>query len=280
MPPLHELAPEDFSLARPLFTPLAHHLVIDSILAGQTPGRVFVDNTHQPQTAVAWFKRRLLLAGNPGSDSLQHALAALLADVYIPSMIAAGLGSSAFSLVYRPGWEPAMAVLLAGKDAFAGRRLCFRLDPAGRAWEPALPPGLTLRAVDAALLADPHIENLEYVTDEMVSERPSVADFLAKSFGACALDGSRIVGWCLTEYNTGGRCEVGIETAEAYQRRGLARATAVATIGEAVARGYSEIGWICDANNRPSIAAAQSLGFQLWREDPTFYVFFNRAPHV
>ncbi|MBK8989339.1 MAG: GNAT family N-acetyltransferase [Chloroflexi bacterium] len=272
---LHELAPEDLVRARPLFTPLAHHLAIESILAGLTPGRVFVDDARRPKTAVAWFKRRLFLTGDRSRAAVNRALADLLTDVYYPAMLASGLGNGAFTLVFTPGWERVMDVVLAGKEPLTGRRLCFRLDPARHAWEPALPPGFTLRPVDADLLADPTVVNREYVAEEMVSERPSAADFLAQSFGVCVLDGPRIVGWCMSEYNTGGRCELGIETADAYQRRGLARATATAVIREAVRRGYTEIGWICDADNQPSIAAAQKLGFQLWHEDPTYYAFFD-----
>jgi RimJ/RimL family protein N-acetyltransferase len=275
MTTLHELAPETFSLARPLFAPLAHHLALESILAGLTPGRVFVDDERKPKTAVAWFKRRLFLTGDRSRESINRALADLLTKVYYPDMRAGGLAFGAFTLVYTPGWERVMDVVLAGKEPLIGQRLCFHLDPTRHSWEPSPPPGFTLRPVDAALLADPQIANPDYVTEEMVSERPSVADFLAKSFGTCVLDGPRIVGWCMSEYNTGGRCELGIETADDYQRRGLARATAVATIREAAVRGYTEIGWICDGDNHPSIATAQNLGFQLWHEDPTFYAFFD-----
>ena len=174
MTALIELEPADFARTRPLFTPLTHHVAIESILAGHTPGRVFVDDAHKPKTAVAWFKRRLFLTGDRSREGVNRALAALLADIYYPTMIAAGLGNGAFTLVYTPGWERVMDVVLAGKDPLVGRRLCFRLDPTRQNWRPALPDGLALRPADAALLADPQVENLEYVTDEMVSERPSV----------------------------------------------------------------------------------------------------------
>lgn len=275
MTALIELEPTDFAHARPLFAPLTHHLAIESILAGLSPGRVFVDEVRRPKTAVAWFKRRLFLAGDRSRDTVNLALSNLLTDVYYPHMLASGLGNGAFTLMYTPGWERVMDMVLAGKDPLIGQRLCFRLDPTGRAWQAPLPAGFALRPVDAALLADPHIENLDYVTEEMVSERPSVEDFLAKSFGTCVLHGARIVGWCMSEYNAGGRCELGIETADEYQRRGLARAAAFAVIRAAAERGYSEIGWICDADNQPSVATAQNLGFQLWHEDLTYYAFFD-----
>lgn len=278
--PFFALEPERFTLCRDLFAPLSHHLVIESILAGLTPGRVFVDDRERPETAVAWFKRRLFFAGQPRAAA---DLNRLITDVYYPEMTGQGLNESAFTLVHTPGWERVMDVVLAGKEPLTGERRWYHLDPAGRDWEPEVTAGFTLRPVDAALLADPAIQNPDYVCDEMVSERPSVADFLDKSFGYCVIHQNEIVGWCMSEYNVKRRCELGIETAEAYQRMGLARATAVATIKEAVTRGYQEIGWICDADNQPSIALAEHLGFTLGEANPTLVVFFdpmiNRGVH-
>ncbi len=61
----------------------------------------------------------------------------------------------------------------------------------------------------------------------MTSERPS-EDFLRRSFGQCLVHNGAIAGWCLSEYNSGPRCEVGIAVAEPYQRRGLATTMAIA----------------------------------------------------
>ena len=61
-----------------------------------------------------------------------------------------------------------------------------------------------------------------------MSERPSVADFLARSFGYCLVHENQIIGWCMSEYNNGNRCELGIETAAPFRRRGLAAESATA----------------------------------------------------
>ena len=272
---MFELQQAQFEETQSLFTPLSHHLAIESILAGLTPGRVFVDNVERPRTAVAWFKRRVFLAGNRTDDAVNLALNRLFTDVYYPEMKAAGLRQSAYTLVYTPGWERAMDVVLARKDPMRGQRLCYRLDPSKTDWKVRVPREFKLRWVDAALLADDSLTNLDYVTNEMVSERPSVEDFLEKSFGTCVVQGNEVVGWCMSEYNTGTRCELGIETAELVQRQGLVTATASATMREAARRGCTEIGWLCEAENKPSQALARKLGFSLFRADDTYYAFFD-----
>ncbi len=57
----------------------------------------------------------------------------------------------------------------------AATRCYYRLDARNREWVTAVPDGLQLRRVDASLLADSTLNNLDWVTEEMVSERPSVA---------------------------------------------------------------------------------------------------------
>lgn len=272
---MEELQQTQFKLTRPLFMPLTHHLALEAILAGTAPGRIFVDDVRKPRTAVAWFQHRVFLAGNRSDVVINQALNQLFTDTYYPEMHVLGLAQSAFTLVYTPGWERVMTEVLAGKYPMRGRRLYYRLDPTRHNRQPRLPKGLQLRAVDAALLADTRLVNPDYVTDEMVSERPSVTDFLEKSFGFCLVQGAEIVGWCMSEYNTATACELGIEIAEPWRRRGLAAAVASATICEAVSRGYTEIGWICEADNHASMSLAQKLGFALVHADDTYFAFID-----
>ncbi len=117
---MHELQQAQFEETRSLFTPLTHHLAIESILAGSTSGRIFVDDMERPRTAVAWFKRRVFLAGNRTNDVINVALNRLFTNIYYPEMVAAGLDQSAFTLVYTPGWERAIDIVLAGKDPMRG----------------------------------------------------------------------------------------------------------------------------------------------------------------
>ncbi|PIE81169.1 MAG: hypothetical protein CSA11_05195 [Chloroflexi bacterium] len=272
---MYELQQSQFESTRTLFTPLCHHLAVESILAGLTSGRIFVDDVERPRTAVAWFKRRVFLAGNRTNARVNVALNRLFTDVYYPEMQAEGFAQSSFTLVYTPGWERAMDVVLAGKDPMRSQWLCYRLDPSEKEWRVRIPKQFRLRWADAALLADSSLTNLDDVTHEMLTERPSIEDFLQKSFGTCVLLTNEIVGWCLTEYNLNTRCELGIATMPHVQGKGLATATASATMREAARRGYTEIGCLCTGDNEPSQSLVRKLGFSLFRTDDTYYAFFN-----
>jgi RimJ/RimL family protein N-acetyltransferase len=118
----------------------------------------------------------------------------------------------------------------------------------------------------------------DHLRSEMCSERASVEDFVAKNFGICLVYADEIVSWCLSEYNLGPRCEVGIETVAAYRRRGLGTLVARALVEHALAHGYSQIGWDCWADNRPSAATAQKAGFRKVSDYPVYFARHEAAP--
>jgi RimJ/RimL family protein N-acetyltransferase len=75
----------------------------------------------------------------------------------------------------------------------------------------------------------------------------------------------QIVCWCTAEYVSCGWCGIGIETIQAYQRRGLATATATAFLAHCAAHGIQPH-WDCWANNVPSVRVAEKVGFALVEE--------------
>jgi GNAT superfamily N-acetyltransferase len=270
------LTPAAYEKVRPIFAPLGHNLAIHSILAGLSPGQVYVDSVAEPKMAITWTQARVFLAGEATDEAVIGALSHFFSHTFYPQAAAAGL--VAFVLHYTPGWEAHIDTILRDKSPMPGKRLYYQLDATTTTRSTSVPAGFSLRPVNAELLADTRLKNLAYVTEEMVSERPSVTDFLQKSFGYCLVHEAEIVAWCMSEYNTGHRCEVGIATAEAYRRRGLATVTATAVIIQALSQGITHIGWSCWAGNAPSIATAGKLGFQLVGEFPVYLVYVAPQP--
>ena len=266
---MHELNPCAFELARPAFQTLNNHLAVDAVLAGRAAGRVFADIADGPHTALAWINHRLYLAGSPGNDAFNATLARLFDEVIYPHGIASG--QSQFLLTFAPdGWGSRILHILRDKNPIPGLRqyyACATPRPDGHA---ALPGGFSLRAVDSDLLSNNRLTNLDELKSEMCSERPSVEDFLARSFGVCLLHEDELAGWCLSEYNNADSCEVGIETVSSYRRRGLATVMASALVEEASSRGITYIGWHCWASNVASGATAVKAGFEKVEDYPVF----------
>jgi RimJ/RimL family protein N-acetyltransferase len=258
-----------------LYAPLAIHLAVPAVLQGCAAGRVWADDPQAPQTGVVWTAHRVFVAGRDTGalNAVVHEIAAAARargdwgmGVYGPGETdwPAVLAGLTWREMVREYWAANLAGDLPG-DLADGRPAGIaaqtqRLDERRRET-----PTLQLRAVDAALLAEPALGFLEQLREEMCSERESVEDFLARSFGVCLVDTGQqtLAGWCLSEYNCGARCEVGIEVLEAYQRRGLGARLTQALCGEAARRGLDRVGWHCLAANEPSRATARRAGLQL-----------------
>jgi RimJ/RimL family protein N-acetyltransferase len=260
---MQELTSDGFALAAPLFGSLPEHLAITAVLGGGATGRVWVDGTQAPTAAVVWVQHRIFAGGDDWSaaNDVMHEIAAAArkrGDWGI-GVYAGGrgewdhlLGGLHWRQLPREYWEVAQEDYLAQPQR--------ALAPGAEVL-----PGLRLRAVDAMLLADSRLGRLGQLREEMCSERPSVEDFLARSFGVCLVDeqAGELVGWCLSEYNHEGRCEVGIEVVEEYQRRGLGTLLTQALLAEAFGRhGMRRVGWHCLEANAASGATARRVGLR------------------
>lgn len=266
----------DFERLRPLFAPLNMHLTTLSLLDGLTPASVFADSRQTPTAVFARAGHRFFLTGSPANATFNQALAHHFAeDIYPWARRTGEIG--AFVLCYAPGWEAVIPHVLRGKHAMHRARRYYVREARPAAWREQLPPDLVLRPVDAALLAATHLENLDGLREEMCSERPSLEAFLQHSFGVCAVQGETIAGWCLSEYNWNGRCEVGIETRPAFRQRGIATLLTHALVEEAFDRGLREVGWHCWADNEPSWRTAKRAGFRHVCDYPTYFALFDEV---
>ena len=279
---MQQLEPKDYARARGVLQALNERLPVPAILAGEVPeARVFVDDGAHPQVALAWRKNHLYLAGSPGNAVFNEDMRRLLDETIGPNRRAAG--SSMFELFYAPHpagspWEGVIEQMLNDRAPVRGDRQCYVCsEPPPAGWRDALPHGFALRPVDDRLLGERQLKNLDILKSEMCSERASVEEFLARSFGTCVVDAGEIVSWCLSEYNLGPRCEVGIETGEAYQRRGLGTLVARALVERALAQGYTHIGWDCWADNQASVATALKAGFRKVSDYPVYFARYDAA---
>lgn len=248
------------------------HLAVRSILAGLTEGMVQVDRVDGPGSVLIGHPPRFYLAGSPDLGSFNLELERILKAALA---VAAEPDGPGLILIYtdRPAWPARLAEIFSGYKTIEAGRLYFETAPQLQPWRERIPPGFSLRLADRELLSDPAIMDLAALREEMCSERASVEEFLEKSFGFALLYGSELAGWCLSEYNGGGRCEVGIATLPPYQHRGLATLQTYAFMELAAQRGIERIGWHCFANNKASAATARKTGFTKICEYPVTVVW-------
>ena len=131
----------------------------------------------------------------------------------------------------------------------------------------SLPDGYRLLPRDEALFR----KSFDY--QSTVELFGSVESVLRHTLGVAILDGDVLVCEAATGAPTQGRIEVGVTTAEAYRRQGLATIACARLIELCEERGY-ETWWDCARQNTPSVKLAKKLGYQ---NDPEYrYVWWAK----
>jgi len=237
------------------------YLNVAAVLDGKAPGRIYADDVTSPRAVYLISADGHFLAGDAGNRAFAQAVNdALPRDTY-------------FVLYCDPDrWAAALDVVL--KDTYAVPATCcyYTLQQLKIAdWPDRIPPGYSMRPIDADLLAR-DLKNRDGVVDGILDEWRSVDTFLAYGFGSCLVHDAEIVSWSLSDYIQGDRCEIGIQTDWNYRRQGFGTLTAAANAAQALAQGFTTVGWHCWRNNVGSIGVAEKVGFEKRAE---YNVFIN-----
>jgi RimJ/RimL family protein N-acetyltransferase len=272
---MYQLSPLQYHLVRPLFSEMDIHLPLAAILAGDVSAPIYVDSLEAPRYALTWTGHRVYLTGAPEGEDAATGVRRVFWDEYRTQSLTEG--REVYMLFPSPAWEAAAAALLADLYPIRVARQYYEHPETSYGVHPDQPDGFDLFQVNAGLLAGGRFKNPEYLTEEMLSERASVEEFCQRSFGVCLACGDEIVGWCLSEYNTGARCEVGIATREDFRRRGFATLMTGAFIELACSRGVNRVGWHCYTNNTPSAATALKAGFTKIADYQAYLGWFDPA---
>jgi len=273
---LIKLKPEEFSLSREILEPIDIQLALLSLLDGESAGEVYLDNKDDPQAAFAWTMKRYFLAGKSNIIEFNQAVKKLFVTEIFPKGIDRGEGN--FSLFYSPeDWETVIPEDIFEEIYPKEPHHYYRCRKLNKSWQEILPDGYTLVEIDEALLESTGMKNHADLIEEIHSECVSVAYFLENRFGYCVLHEDQLVTWCLSEYNSGACCEVGIATQPDHRRKGLATAASLALVEKALGSGYQEVGWHCYAGNEPSVATALAAGFEKVCQYPAYWVSYDKA---
>ena len=237
---------------RPLFDAEHQRFMLEAIVTGTTPARVWVDDAAAPAAALVFDGHHTVqLAGAVTDDARGWRQ---LFDREIAS------SEPGFLKVYVS--EVAAAAVFSDLRLERRDRVLYRLGgPATGDRSARLPEGFHVASMGDRFAEVSPLAGFSEVVAEIESGWSSVADFCRHGFGYVAHDGSKIVSWCTAEFLSADHCGTGIETRPDHQRRGLATACASAFVAECVRRGLVAY-WDAWATNLPSLTVAERVGFE------------------
>jgi RimJ/RimL family protein N-acetyltransferase len=244
-------------------------LVVASIAAGNTAAQLW--QADQPDGSAAillWDKGNnvFYLAGQLGSEATRRDLAQLIATDIRPSASAEGL--TYFKVrALSPSTEGVLEPLF---DGVALRQLRtwfyhFRNERPRTVPTPMV-EDIRFMPIDRTFLARADLANIEPVREEIRWMWSTEERFDAHGFGYAAVTRERVICWCTAEYVSAGRCGIGIATEQAYERRGVATATAAQFVRYCQQRGIAPY-WECQSDNIGSTRVAEKVGFERIAEE-------------
>lgn len=249
-------------------------LVIDAVIAGNSPGKLWVDDVDEPRSTLLWDNTHsFYAAGAADNAAFNQAMCDLFADTITPFAQAQQFGI--FKLAYASeAWESVIEDTLAEYALKKYPRVFFRLDvPKIPDWREQVPEGFQISEINGAWQRLEGLANFERLHEEIASCWNEVEGFRARGFGYCIHDTQAIAGWCTSEYVSkgtdlfgneyvsGDQCGIGIETVEEYQRRGFATLTASAFVEHCRECGITPH-WDSWLRNMPSVRVAEKVGFR------------------
>ncbi len=257
---MRRLRRPEYGRVSPLFDDLRYNLVVDSIITGNTPAWIYVDDLANPRTGWMWNRMgTMLLAGDSDDSTFNQALSILLTRRVAPDARCRQIPS--LTLHHSPSaWEYEVGSLLPDAKLHRMWRRFYVFDRLGVDWKERLPSDCLIRPIDDRLLQKDHLENLDSVIGWIHSFWHSVEDFIETGFGFCLVQDRAVASWCLTVYAVDRDVELGLATGPRYRNRGYATLVAAACVEYSVARGC-KLHWHCDEENLPSIRVAEKVGF-------------------
>ncbi len=276
---IHEPCLPDCRSLTPLADKLIDHGMAQAVLAGTRPGLVITNSKTTPtamliiapEGAVAW----TYLAGDPNDAAFN----ADIHDWFFNRFCSETGVVFTFLAADSSAWDPSIVSMLAPRKPIRDRRLHYTNPSHPRKWRESVPKGYGIRRLDRqALSTGVHMH--EKVLEWLRSNFGSLDAFLEHGFGAVAICRDEIVAWCLADSVVENRADIGVETEEAHQRKGLAYATTCLAVEIARERGIGHLGWHCHAINTPSVKTATKARFELHSEYVLYPMYIDIAQHA
>lgn len=244
------LSNSDIHHVRRLFEAEHLALVIDAVGAGNSPARVWADDS-LTRSALVWDRQHAVYFAGSVDDAQEWRA---LFDREI-----APIGRGILKIYATPD---AVGTVFAGLALQLRERVLYRgPGPVARDGSPPVPSGFHLNAMHDLGSGLGGLVNAADVIAEIESTWGSTADFLRAGFGVVAHDTEQIVSWCVAELVSQGKCGIGIETIGSHRGRGFATLTASAFIKHCAERTITPY-WDAWTTNRSSTAVAERVGLR------------------
>jgi GNAT superfamily N-acetyltransferase len=248
---------------RDLFGPLeAFQPMCTAVLEGVWPGRVWVDDTANPQTSLlitflggggaAW----CFLAGAADNPEFNAAVNKAIFEEKI-----AGKDVTTFLFTCAPeDWDGQLSAIGKPRAPAPFHRRHYVCRELTYDWRANLPERYAIQPMEISLLKQGDLQ-LPSGVKTTLGTWMGIKDQRFQDYGFLVIHEKQAVAWATVDFVTAGKGDLGFETLPEFRKRGLGSVVAAAALEHGIAKGI-EIHWTCAEDNLGSRRSAEKLGLQ------------------
>ncbi|SIQ04838.1 GNAT family N-acetyltransferase [Halanaerobium kushneri] len=264
---IFEIEKENFKSIYNILDDEIDNVEVKAVIEGNNPGWIFADSLKSPETAVIWSKgiQGFYFVGDHNNSKFNNYISDYIDNEIIPRAKKEKLDRFEFSGENKK-WCHKLEEIFAERKLNKSKQLIYKLkyDQWKVHKKRRLNDKFSLKEINAELLNDKNIENLNYITSEILRWWDSCDKYLEKTFGYCIIFNNKIVSYCICNFVYDNIHTIGIETLKDYRRKGLSQAAAEAFIEKCTSEKLDPH-WECMESNIASRNLAEKLKFKLER---------------
>lgn len=224
-------------------------LTVYSVLAGSTPGEIYVDDQDHPKSALIETPECNLLVGDATNSEFNAEVKEIL-DFWDQVTF-----DSEDWEKYIPEFHQNRFIRKYKRRNYLLKELKYKDYIAN------LPKGYQLEKVNPTQVSESQLENAEDVIEWVENNWGSFENFNQNGAGFLIRDEDTIVSWSIADCINGNKMAIGIHTDGNYRRKGLGAIVVAAMVDYCLSEGIEEIHWSCVDTNIGSIRTAEKVGF-------------------
>lgn len=278
---IRELDRGEFKKCRHLLNPQGQ-MEAAAVVEGVNPGRIFVDDRMSPTSGIIWLGNNdgFLFIGDEQNELFNQELNSFIDSVIVPEAQQVGLEWFE-ALGNHDKWYGTIERVFAHRDLGSWNQRVYRLKSSDydSSSEPKLEEGYEVVKIDADLLGNKTAINANFLRLKIDEFWSSPEDFINKGIGYCIVHQREVVSVCFSGFVLGNIHCIDIETVKEHQKKKLGQKIAHCLVKDCLNHDQVPY-WDCMEVNKPSVAVAERLGFQVTYRYVGYDFAFTRTDNI
>ena len=256
---IHLIEERNYGKVKKLIGNLSHALFPGCVCNGDNPGWIYANDPENPTSAFVYMKKLGgTLVGDCNNGEFNRSFKENLECKILPKVKE---DDEYFGVTGNAScWNSSIESILANKEIERSSVLRYKFKKISNSL-PKLNEEYEIKEITAKLLKQSSIENISFLTEDIIAWWGNLNRFLDLGCGFVVLKNNKICAWSYSVCIFDSRVEIYIETVEKYRNNGIGTAIAYRFVQYCLEHGLKPE-WEAMSNIEHSIRIAEKVGFE------------------